>query len=194
MYDLIIVGGGPAGITAAAMALNQRLETLIIAQRWGGQTTYAMHLEDLEGRETISGETLLDDFRRQLDYLDFVRHFDTVTKLMPEGRHFVVNTAEGSCFEGRTLIIATGAKPQRLNIPGEARLTGHGLSYSAATHASLFLGKDVAVVGRERRAQWVVADLARKAHRVHLLTPGPRPTPLFWENSVGWVTSRYKKA
>jgi len=48
MYDLIIIGGGPAGITAAAMALNQRLETLIIAQRWGGQTTYAMHLEDLE--------------------------------------------------------------------------------------------------------------------------------------------------
>jgi alkyl hydroperoxide reductase subunit F len=171
MYDLIIIGGGPAGITAAAMALNQRLETLIIAQRWGGQTTYAMHLEDVEGRETISGETLLDDFRRQLDYLDFVRHFDTVTKLMPEGRHFVVNTAEGNCFEGRTLIIATGAKPQRLNIPGEARLTGHGLSYSAATHASLFLGKDVAVVGRERRAQRVVADLARKTHRVHLLAP-----------------------
>jgi thioredoxin reductase len=172
MYDLIIIGGGPAGITAAAIALNQRLETLIIAQRWGGQTTYAMHLEDVEGRETISGETLLDDFRRQLDYLDFVRHFDTVTKLMPEGRHFVVNTAEENCFEARTLIIATGAKPQRLNVPGEARLTGHGLSYSAATHASLFLGKDVAVVGRERRAQWVVADLARKAHRVHLLAPG----------------------
>ena len=172
MYDLIIVGGGPAGITAAAMALNQRLETLIIAQRWGGQTTYAMHLEDLEGRETISGETLLDDFRRQLDYLDFVRHFDTATKLMPEGRHFVVNTAEGNCFEGRTLIIATGAKPQRLNIPGEAHLTGHGLSYSATTHASLFLGKDVAVVGRERRAQWAAADLARKAHRVYLLAPG----------------------
>lgn len=173
MYDLIIIGGGPAGITAAAMALNQRLETLIIAQRWGGQTTYAMHLEDLEGRETLSGETLLDAFRRQLDYLDFVRHFDVVTKLMPEGRHFVVNTAEGNCFEGRTLIIATGAKPQRLNIQGEARLTGHGLSYSAATHASLFLGKDVAVVGRERRAQWAVADLARKAHRVYLLAPGP---------------------
>lgn len=173
MYDLIIIGGGPAGITAAAMALNQRLETLIIAERWGGQTTYTMHLEDAEGRETITGETLLDAFRRQLDYLDFVRHFDTVTKLMPEGRRFVVNTAEGNCFEGHALIIATGAKPQRLNIPGAARLTGHGLSFSAATHASLFLGKDVAVVGRERRAQWAAADLARKAHRVYLLAPGP---------------------
>jgi thioredoxin reductase len=175
MYDLIIIGGGPAGITAAATAIDQRLETLIIAERWGGQTTYAMQLEDMEGRETITGETLLDGFRRQLDYLDFVRRFDTATKIMPAGGHFVVNTARGDCFEGHTLIVATGAKPQRLNIPGAARLAGHGLSYSATTHASLFLGKDVAVIGKERRAQWAAADLARKAHRVYLLAPGPLP-------------------
>jgi thioredoxin reductase len=175
MYDLIIIGGGPAGITAAATAIDQRLETLIIAERWGGQTTYAMQLEDLEGRETITGETLLDGFRRQLDYLDFVRRFDTVTKVMPAEGHFVVNTARGDCFEGRTLIVATGARPQRLNIPGAARLAGHGLSYSATTHASLFLGKDAAVIGKERRAQWAAADLARKAHRVYLLAPEPLP-------------------
>lgn len=80
MYDLIIIGGGPAGITAAATAINQRLETLIIAERWGGQTTYAMQLEEMEGREIITGETLLDAFRRQLDYLDFApfRHRDKV--------------------------------------------------------------------------------------------------------------------
>ena len=169
MYDLIIIGGGPAGITAATIAINQRLETLIIAERWGGQTTYAMQLEEMEGREVITGETLLDAFRRQLDYLDFVRRFDTVTKVMHKEQGFVVNTARGDCFEGRTLVIATGAKPQRLNIPGEVRLAGRGLSYSAATHAGLFLGKDVAVVGRERRAQCAAADLARKAHRVYLL-------------------------
>ena len=171
MYDLIIIGGGPAGITAAATALNQRLETLIIAERWGGQITYAMQLADVEGREVITGEKLLDAFRRQLDYLDFVRRFDTVIRVKHKGRHFVVSTAQGDCFGGHTLIIATGAKPQRLSIPGEARLSGHGLSYSATTHASLFLGKDVAVVGREQRAQWATADLARKAHRVYLLAP-----------------------
>ena len=179
MYDLIIIGGGPAGITSAAVAINQRLETLIIAERWGGQTTYAMQLEEVEGRETITGETLLDAFRRQLDYLDFVRRFDTATRVMPGEQNFVVNTAQGDCFEGRTLILATGAKPQRLNVLGEARLSGHGLSYSATTHASLFLGKNVAVVGKERRAQWAAADLARKAHRVYLLAPEPLPdTPL----------------
>ena len=179
MYDVIVIGGGPAGITAAAMGINQRLETLIIAERWGGQTTYVMQVEDMEGREAITGGTLLEAFRRQLDYLDFVRDFDTVTRVMPVERDFVVDTARGDRYEGHTLIIATGAKPQRLNVPGEDRLTGYGLSYSATTHASLFLGKDVAVVGKERRAQWAAADLARKAHRVYLLAPESLPdTPL----------------
>jgi len=172
MYDLIIIGGGPAGITAAATALNQRMETLIIAEQWGGQTTYAMQLEEVEGREVITGEKLLDSFRRQLNYLDFVRRFDTVTRVMPTGQQLVVETAQGDHFETRTLIIATGARPQRLSVPGEARLSGHGLSYSATTHASLFLGKDVAIVGSERRAQWATADLARKARQVYLLAPG----------------------
>lgn len=176
MYDLIIIGGGPAGITAAATAINQRLETLIIAERWGGQTTYAMQLEEMEGRETITGEALLDAFRRQLDYLDFVRRFDTVTRVRPEEQYFVVDTARGDRFEGQALIIATGAKPQRLNVPGEARLAGRGLSYAADAHASLFLGKDVAVVGNGRRAQWAAASLARRAHQVYLLALEPLVT------------------
>jgi alkyl hydroperoxide reductase subunit F len=179
MYDLIIIGGGPAGITAAAMGINQRLETLIIAEWWGGQTSYVMQLEDVEGREILTGETMLEASRRQLDYLDFVRRFDTVTKVMPEGQGFVVNTKSEDCFEARTLVVATGAKPQRLDVPGEVRLAGRGVSYSATAHASLFLGKDVAVVGHQRRAQRAAADLARKAHRVHLLAPEPlSDTPL----------------
>jgi alkyl hydroperoxide reductase subunit F len=179
MYDLIVVGGGPAGITAAAIALNQRLETLVIAERWGGQTTYAMQLEDMEGREVIAGEKLLDAFRRQLDYLDFARRFDTVTRVMPEEKCFVLDTEQGGRFEARAVVVATGARPQRLGVPGEARLSGHGLSYSATTHGSLFLGKDVAVVGSAGRAQWAAADLARKAHRVYLLAPEPlADTPL----------------
>jgi thioredoxin reductase len=179
MYELIVVGGGPAGISAAAMALNQRMETLIVAEQWGGQTTYEMQLEDSEGRGSISGETLLETFRRQLDYLDFVRHFDRVTQITPKEDHFVVVTTDGDRFEGRTLIIATGAKPERLNVPGARRLAGRGLSYSATTHAGLFLGKDVAVVGSGRRAQWAAASLARKAHQVYLLAPEPLlTTPL----------------
>jgi thioredoxin reductase len=179
MYEMIIIGGGPAGISAAAMALNQRVETLIVAEQWGGQTTYEMQLEDKEGRGSISGETLLEAFRRQLDYLDFVRHFDRVTKVRPEEERFVVETTDADRFAGETLIVATGAKPEHLDVPGAQRLAGRGLSYSATTHAGLFLGKDVAVVGSGRRAQWAAASLARKAHRVFLLAPEPLlPTPL----------------
>jgi len=179
MYEIIIIGGGPAGISAATMALNQRIETLIVAEQWGGQTTYEMQLEDREGRGSISGETLLEAFRRQLDYLDFVRHFDRVTSVRPEDGHFVVETTDADRFAAQTLIIATGAKPERLNVPGAKRLAGRGLSYSATTHAGLFLGKDVAVVGSGRRAQWAAAGLARKAHRVYLLPSEPLlPTPL----------------
>lgn len=175
MYDLIVIGGGPAGITAAATAINQRMETLIIAERWGGQITYKMQLEDMGAQDLITGEDLLESFRRQLDYLDFARHFDTVTQVKPEDG-FTVCTARQDCFQSRTLIIATGAKPQRLNVPGESEMAGRGLSYSADTHASLFLGKDVAVVGNGRRAQWATASLARKAHRVYLIAPEPLVT------------------
>lgn len=179
MYEIIIIGGGPAGISAASIALNQRVETLIVAEQWGGQTTYEMQLEDNEGRGSISGETLLEAFRRQLDYLDFVRHFDRVTSITPKNDHFVVETTDADRFDARTLIIATGAKPERLNVPGAKRLAGRGLSYSATTHAGLFLGKEVAVVGSGRRAQWAAAGLARKAHQVYLLAPEPLlTTPL----------------
>jgi len=176
MYELILIGGGPAGISAAAMALNQRMETLIIAEQWGGQATYKMELEDMEGREVITGEKLLESFRRQLDYLDFVRHFDTVTEVTSEEDAFVVKTMDDDQFTTRSLIIATGAKPKRLDVPGAKRLAGRGLSYSAPSHAGLFLGKDVAVVGNGRRAQWAAASLARKAHRVYLLAPEPLVT------------------
>jgi thioredoxin reductase len=179
MYEIIIIGGGPAGISAATMALNQRVETLIVAEQWGGQTTYEMQLEDKEGRGSISGETLLEAFRRQLDYLDFVRHFDRVTSIRPEDDHFIVETTDADRFDAQALIIATGAKPERLNVPGAKRLAGRGLSYSATTHAGLFLGKDVAVIGSGRRAQWAASGLARKAHQVYLLAPEPLlTTPL----------------
>lgn len=176
MYDLIVIGGGPTGITAAAIAINQRLETLLVAERWGGQMTYEMKLEDMGAQEIITGETLLDAFRRQLDYLEFVRLFDTVSQVTPEDGFFVVETADGGRFEALALVIATGAKPERLRVPSEARLAGRGLSYSAATHAGLFLGKDVAVVGNGRRAQWATASLARKAHQVYLLASEPLVT------------------
>ena len=171
MVELIIIGGGPAGMTAAATAISQRMETLIIAERWGGQTEYFMELEDADVSDVMTGEELLGRFRKQLDYLTFCRRFDRVTQVRPEEDHFTVLTQDGDCFEAASLVLATGAKPQRLSAPGEERLVGHGLSYSVVTHGSLFLGKQVAVVGTYRRAQLAALELARYAHHVYLLAP-----------------------
>lgn len=175
MYNVIVIGGGPAGITAAVTAINRRLETLIIAERWGGQTAYFMELEDSESREVITGEELLSRFRRQLDYLDFCRHFDRVARVSPVDDGFAVVTVDDDQFEARALIIATGARPERLNVPGEQQFIGRGLSYSVVTHGSLFLGKEVAVVGTFRRAQLAALELAQYAHQVYLFAPDLLP-------------------
>ncbi len=176
MYDVIVIGGGPAGITAAVTAINRRLETLIIAEQWGGQTAYFMELEDADTHQVITGEELLSRFRRQLDYLDFCCHFDRVVQVSPVEDHFSVITVDGDRFESRSLIIATGAKPERLGVPGEDRLVGRGLSYSVVAHGALFLGKDVAVVGAHRRAQLAVCELAQHAHQVYLFAPQLLPS------------------
>jgi NADH-dependent peroxiredoxin subunit F len=176
VYDLIVIGGGPAGITAAAVAINRRLETLIIAERWGGQTTYFMDLEDAADiHDMVTGEELLSRFRQQLNYLDFSRVYERVVEISPVEEHFEVITQDGDCFEAQSLVIATGAKPDRLDVPGEQELLGKGLSYSVVTHGSLFLGKDVAVVGTGRRAQFAALELARYAHHVYLFAPGLLP-------------------
>lgn len=171
MHDVIVIGGGPAGITAAATAINRRLNTLIIAEKWGGQTAYTMQLQDMETYSVITGEELLSRFRQQLDYLDFCRHFDRVVKAEPADDHFMVQTEDSDQFESLSLIVATGAKPQRMEVPGEERLTGHGLSYSVVAHGPLFLGKDVAVVGTYRRAQLAAIELSQCAHQVYLFAP-----------------------
>jgi thioredoxin reductase len=98
-----------------------------------------------------------------------------VEQVSPVEDHFFVVTVDKDRFEARSLIVATGAKPQRLNVPGEKRLAGRGLSYSVVTHGSLFLGKEVAVVGTFRRAQLAAIELAQYAHQVHLFAPDLLP-------------------
>jgi thioredoxin reductase len=151
------------------------METLIIAERWGGQTAYFMDLEGVDTHEVITGEELLSRFRRQLDYLDFCRHFGRVSKTSPVNDHFEVVTKDGARFKARALVIATGAKPDRLDVPGAERLMGRGLSYSVVSHGSLFLGAQVAVVGSFRRAQLAALELAQYAHKVYLFAPDLLP-------------------
>lgn len=173
MYDLIIIGGGPAGLTAAVYALHKRLETLLISEDLGGKVNYHMQIEGLEGHEIITGADVVEKFKRQLEYLQFAHRIDRAIKVAPVDRHFAVLTQSGKRYEARALIIATGVTPQRLDAPGERRLLGRGLSYSALSHAQVFIDKETAVLGSGGRALRGAAELADIAARVHLLLPEP---------------------
>ena len=170
MYDLIIIGGGPAGLTAAVYALNKRLETLVISEDLGGKVNYRVQIKGLEGHEIISGEDVVEKFKRQLEYLRFAHQMDRVTKVQPVNNHFAV-MAQGGRYEAKAVIIATGARPQRLDAPGEKRLIGRGLSYSAISHAQVFIEKEAALYGSSDRALHSAAELADVATRVHLILP-----------------------
>jgi len=175
MYDLIVIGGGPAGITAAALAIQRRLETLIICEKLGGKAVYAAHLlEDVEGYETITGERLLSRFLNQIRYLDFARCHDRAVQIEPCGDYYIVRTRGGEQFETRAIIVCTGVSYERLPLPEDEQLIGRGISYSVFSHGPLFLGKDVAVYGYKQRALLAAAELAQGgAHHVYLIAPQP---------------------
>ncbi len=172
MYDLVIIGGGPAGLTAAIYALRKRLKVLLIADELGGKTNHQMELKDEETHQVIRGVEIVDRFRRELEYLNFARHMETVKQVEKRDAHFVIHTELEGELLARAVIIATGARTQRLNVPGEAELTGHGLGYSAVSYAPLFLEKRAVVVGNGDLALRSAAELSNLAKHVHLVGPG----------------------
>lgn len=180
MHDLIIIGGGPAGLTAAAYALHKRIDTLLISERLGGKANYAFHVKGYEGYEHITGREIVDRFQRQLEYLDFAHRLDRVTHVIPAEPNFIVHTQSDEEYEARAIIIATGAVARTLQVPGEKRLANRGLSYSAVSHAQLFIDKDTALVGSTPRAIRAVAELAWVCKKVHLIAPehGELDSPL----------------
>ena len=167
-YDLLIIGGGPAGLTAAAYAIRKRLETMLISEDLGGKTNYRFSLPDVETHLIIDGEELVSKFKSQLEYLDFARHLGKVTKLRRLGRKFVASTSDRT-FKGSAAIIATGVMPKRLNVPGEEQFLGRGVSYSAISHAPIFIDKDVAVVGDGIPALEAAAELVQIARKVNVI-------------------------
>lgn len=166
MYDLIILGGGPAGLTAATYALYKRMETLLITQDLGGKARFTFWIDEMEGHELIAGRELVDKFRAQIEYLTFAYQLAEVTKVSREKDIFVVETGDNKIYKSRALIVASGAFTEFLNVPGEEALRGRGVSYSAASHAPLVLNHEVAVVGRGERALRAVAELSLVASKV----------------------------
>lgn len=173
MYDLIIVGGGPAGLTAAIYAIRKRLNVFLVSQDLGGKTNYRMEAADVDPNHVIRGLEIVEKFWRELDYLEFARHLEPVTRITKDGEYFYVQTAGGDRLEAKSVILATGARVQQLGVPGEKEFIGRGVSYSAVSHAPLFIGKKTAVIGAGPLALRAVTELSLSADTVHLITPGP---------------------
>lgn len=169
MLDLIVIGGGPAGLTAAIYTIQKRLDVLLITRDLGGKTNYHLQLPFIERHMVINGDEIISRFAREIEYLDFARRFDNVEQVTRSKDGFHVTTSEGESLEARALIVATGAKAQLLEVPGEREFMMRGLCYSAISYAQLFIDRTVAVVGCGELALLGVAELARVAKRVTLI-------------------------
>jgi alkyl hydroperoxide reductase subunit F len=171
MYDLIIVGGGPAGLTAAIYAVRKRLNVLLISSDLGGKTNYHMSLPWIEMHQVIRGVELVERFRRELEYLDFTCRLTTVKYIAKKEGIFTVTLADKTLLTAKSVILATGSRVKRLNVPGEREYAGRGLTYSAISYAPLFVGKQATVIGDGRLALRATAELAQVAATVHLVAP-----------------------
>ena len=180
MYDLIILGGGPAGLTATIYALRKRLNVLLITKDLGGKTNYRLQLPDVEHHLVIKGEEIVNRFVNEIEYLDFARVMDRVEKIERTADGFSVFTRSGFDYTGRTLIVATGANARGLDIPGEKEYMMRGLCYSAVSYAPLFVERNTAVIGDAGLALRAAAELAQIASSVTLVAPthGDLDSPL----------------
>ena len=148
MYDIIIVGAGPAGLTAAIYALRAGKTALVIEKNgFGGQIAYSPKVENIPGIASISGAQFADDLTSQAMALGADLELEWVTEVVPTADGFAVKTDEGSTFTARSVILATGVKHRTLGLPGEEMLIGSGLSFCAVCDGAFYAGGRVVMVG-----------------------------------------------
>lgn len=147
-YDLIIIGAGPAGVSAAVYAARQRLNILIISKDIGGQVAKkAVDIENYPGFEKISGPDLVDLYQKQLKANGLEVLQDEVLEIEKKQNNFFIKTKSGKTYEAISVIVTSGAKSKILNVPGEEKFAGKGVSYCSLCDGPVFKNKIVAVVG-----------------------------------------------
>lgn len=171
MHDVIIIGGGPAGLAAAAYATRKRMDALLVSPGLGGRTNRKMELPWVEDYSVLVGEEMVQRFRLQMEYLDFMRVRSAVEQIKPLQDSFCVVSRDGKEYETKTVLLTTGAVGEMLNVPGEAEFEMKGLCYSTVTYAPLFIDRKAVVVGDGCQAFRAVAELQRIASHVTLVAP-----------------------
>ena len=174
MYDLIIIGGGPAGISAGIYSARQRLKVLLIAKDFGGQMARkAVAIENYPGFEEISGLELVQRFEKHLrkQKIDIKR--DEVVKLEKIGEEFSILTKSRNKFNSKAVIIASGGDPRPLEVPGEKKFIGRGVSYCSLCDGPFFSNKNIAIIGGGNSAFETAISLSDIAKKIYILETGP---------------------
>lgn len=168
-YELIIVGAGPAGITAGVYAARKRMYVLIITGDIGGQTSLSWDIENYLGYQFITGPELVEKFKEHLDQFEVkVKEDEKVTTIEKAGDIINIKTDKGD-YTAKTAIIASGRRPRKLGVQGEDDFKNKGITYCATCDAPLFAGMDVAVIGGGNAGLDATLQLIKIAKRIYLI-------------------------
>ena len=169
MYDLIIIGAGPAGITAAVYAARKKMNLLVITKDIGGQAALSGDIENYTGYQFITGPDLAAKFEEHMRKYDItLKENEEVSEVRKRENLISIKTNKGA-YEARTAIIASGKKSRELNVPGEREFKNKGLTYCATCDGPLFSGKDVAVIGGGNSALDAALQLIKIAKHVYII-------------------------
>ncbi|MFW5742929.1 MAG: FAD-dependent oxidoreductase, partial [Spirochaetota bacterium] len=138
MHDLIIIGAGPAGLAAALYATKKRLDYLVLSKDLGGKSNYSVDLPETERGATIRADELVTVYRSTLEYLRHSYRLVGVTGLRHDDDGFTAELEDGSTESARAVIVSTGARVRKLDVPGELTFLSRGLGYSSISYSHLF--------------------------------------------------------
>lgn len=171
IYDIVIIGGASAGLTAGIYAGRKKMSTVMLTKKVGGQALLTNSVENYPGFDFITGNDLTDKIRAQAEKYGLeIKEGTEVVKINKKNDTFFTNTRDGQVFESKTIIIATGKNPKRLNIPGEKEFENKGVSFCATCDGPLFGGKDVAVIGGGNSGLENALDLTKYADKIYVIT------------------------
>lgn len=168
LYDVVIVGGGPAGLTAAIYTSRRALKTLLISKDIGGQASKTFEIENYPGVPKVTGPELTMTMKQQAETFGTEFLFDEVSSISSQGNNFAIKALSKN-FESKTLILASGKKPRELGVPGEHKFKGKGVCYCATCDAPFFKEKTVIVVGGGNSALDAAIYLTKFAAKVYLV-------------------------
>ncbi|MDD1724591.1 MAG: FAD-dependent oxidoreductase [Methanospirillum sp.] len=168
VYDVIIAGAGPAGLTAALYCVRKNLKSLVITRDIGGQALESWNIENYMGYRMITGDDLMSRFEEQVRELDIRIEFDQIVSLLPVSGGWTVKTVSDQQFKAKTVILAQGKMPRKLGIPREEEFIGRGLSVCATCDGPLFRDKVVGIVGGGNSALTTALEMSKIAKEVHL--------------------------